>query len=807
MSAKKQQYYKEDINALKNTICVDHNINNTFFVLKKGKIRFELPSIDFNFYTLPSNSYFGYETFLKESIRPRIITDSDSVLSVYQVGKQGIDSLFKINPKAAVTIFSFLIYQIKETLIILNKFTQTKLKSLEILEKCKLIGTKYLENNSKLNFELTDKHIKQLVDENIDIHLFKIRHLNEPDYAYKVPKDIEKILDFTDSNLIDITARHHHLGTNLFKILINELGTIYTELNYQVNEAAENVEVLKGKQVNIFEEINSKLPIMAREKINWNEIKNYIDFVINTNPLLKKIQINLENPEQRLLLSENFSKVDLLLKKENEIKWGDFVSINDLQLMYDRINAVSSIVDEIDEAENENNKKLYLESQKEVNEIFKKLCIALMKEIYIVKSKESFKESSKVLFLFNFFILDKGKLSIADRSLLETYLFEFVKKADAFEESKKGYDEYQLYLVNQWVELVAKEKKELSVSEYSETFSDFLKRKKKDTDYQALKTEILINDDGTNDEDQFLSFLHMDFEVNNLFSMISVLNMEKHTMFPLYDTSKFPKSLETGFLTRKKVIDTLEEIKSIDYSVFYREISYTYEDDVNSMIFIEVLPDIIILPVISDKIMFWQLNSDKDKKMRSRLILPFIFLGNFRLSLLKALGGYRWELCKLTKDNDWMDPVYGGLTGKFYNFILFYKKNSKLSSNQKQKIETSLKTNRSNIKNIFVNYYVEWIEYESKGRSRFNKTLRSIMFEHIPFSRQYQKSLSKEQHFQATLNIHTNLTQKSLNILSNRLKKLKLETSGRPLPYELASYKKFLQESSVVQEQKKESDK
>ena len=793
-----KQYYKEDISVLKDNICIDHTINNTFFVLKKGKVKFQLASLNFDFYHLSSTCYFGYETFLKESIRPKIMTDKDSIISIYQINSD-LKDLFKNNSKAAVSIFSFLIYQVKELSTILNKFIQIKFKSLEILEKCKLISSRYLEGESDLNFNLSQNLLKHLIDDDMDVHFFKVNHLSWKDYSYHLPEKIETILNLKDNDLINLSTKEYYLSFNLFQVLINELGNLYAQLNNEVTQIAENIEILMGKKIGIFAEINDKLAIISRKKIDWNEIKNYINFIVNSTPLLKEIKISLEDAKKSLTLTKNFSKIDVFFKKEEKIDWEDFISIDKIQLMYNKINAISYIVDEPGN-ESKGRQEKDLKSNNEINNIFQELCVGVIKNIYITKIKEDIKNSSKVLFLFNFFILDEAKFNLKEMNILETYLFAFVKKTDIHIESEKGFEEYQIYLLSQWIELISLDKKELSISEYNETFSDFLNHKKKDSDYQASKTEILIDSKNSNQEDDFLHFLRMDFEIKNIFTMIRALEMEKNSILPLYNINKLPESLDHGFLTREKVIQELEEIRKIDYSIFYREINYIYEDDVNAIIFVEILPDIIILPVISDKIMFWQVNSEKDRKMRSRLIVPFVFLGNFQLSLLKALGGYRWEMCKVTKDNDWMDSSNGGLTGKFYNFIFFYKKNSKLSLIQKKKIESSLKTNRSNIKNIFINHYVEWIYYESKATNRFNKTLRSIMFQYIPFPKEYQKRLFREQYFRSTLNQHLNMTQKKLNILNNRLKKLKLDTPENPLPYELESYKKLLLENYFTEE-------
>ena len=45
--------------------------------------------------------------------------------------------------------------------------------------------------------------------------------------------------------------------------------------------------------------------------------------------------------------------------------------------------------------------------------------------------------------------------------------------------------------------------------------------------------------------------------------------------------------------------------------------------------------------------------------------------------MIRAIGGFRWELCRSSKGALWADPVEGGITGAFYDYVTFYKKNNK----------------------------------------------------------------------------------------------------------------------------------
>lgn len=55
------------------------------------------------------------------------------------------------------------------------------------------------------------------------------------------------------------------------------------------------------------------------------------------------------------------------------------------------------------------------------------------------------------------------------------------------------------------------------------------------------------------------------------------------------------------------------------------------------------------------------------------------------------------------------------LTSEYFDYVQFYRKNSELSTDAKEKIKTALTKARNSFKEMFVNDYIIWVVYEGKG--------------------------------------------------------------------------------------------
>ena len=269
------------------------------------------------------------------------------------------------------------------------------------------------------------------------------------------------------------------------------------------------------------------------------------------------------------------------------------------------------------------------------------------------------------------------------------------------------------------------------------------------------------------------------YELNNAIRVImGMANTSKaipHTLLG----GLFAKA-EHNFVSVSKLSKLIREIRKIDFSVFYRETVYHPNNNSTEIINKEVEPYFILLPICGDKVVFWEEYCGNKKSTRGRIFVPIFFTGNLRASMIQALAAFRWELCRSTKGALWTDAVEGGLTGMFYDHVTFYKKNTKLSFEAKEKLGQLIRDNRKEPKRLFMYYYNLWIEYESKGIMKMDKICRQIFFKHLPFSSQIRDELNRIPIYHELINKYNNICQRNINRLEIRYKSRKNEQGELP---------------------------
>jgi len=161
----------------------------------------------------------------------------------------------------------------------------------------------------------------------------------------------------------------------------------------------------------------------------------------------------------------------------------------------------------------------------------------------------------------------------------------------------------------------------------------------------------------------------------------------------------------------------------------------------------QVLPDIILIPVMGSRALMWQEISDVSKASPGRFIIPMLTSENLELTLIKLIGQFRWELCRSIMGVRWNDASYKSLTSVYSDYIETYKKNKNLTSDMKDRIRNQIKRHRNNLRNIFTSDYEVWMRYEHKGMRRLNKEARAILYQFCPFPRETRDELSKNPAF------------------------------------------------------------
>jgi hypothetical protein len=200
-------------------------------------------------------------------------------------------------------------------------------------------------------------------------------------------------------------------------------------------------------------------------------------------------------------------------------------------------------------------------------------------------------------------------------------------------------------------------------------------------------------------------------EIGALRQMVKMCIGRQGNHFPILLSSFIPKE-SRDYNFKAPAYEKLKEIEQMDYTIFER----TFRQQTH-----RIPPYIILTPGYGNYGICWE-PYDKYNKASSkgRIAVP-IFSRNPKMSLIIALGDFRWQVAKEMAGYHWMDE---GLTARYYTY---------LDSN---KIKGDIKTH-------FINDYMLWMIKEAAGIQKLdNQDVRYIFWRFIPFPDKLKEELS-----------------------------------------------------------------
>ncbi len=342
-------------------------------------------------------------------------------------------------------------------------------------------------------------------------------------------------------------------------------------------------------------------------------------------------------------------------------------------------------------------------------------------------------------------------------------------KADISDESE------HIYTFIDWLKAIYDGKKEPSRNEFDMDYTDYLRSEKAAGKITAQEEKDMLEN----------SKAKVEYELKNFFPPANKMTFGHiSTYCPFFSGHNLIDHLEKGLLSATRLVQERENIRGIDYQIFYKEVVYTNPSiGVNAeFIHTEIAPDIILMPNYGARGIMWQEVEGKKRATPCRMVLPIFTPENLRMLFLRLCGEYRWEMCKRTQGSHWNDPSSNSLTGDYFDYLQFYRKNNDLSADAKEKVKTLLTKARNSIKEAFVLDYLVWVAYESEGSPRLNKVARNIMFNHCPFPAETRKKLTSNPIYLSVIQRHNSKYEQ----LSHRMNNLcqKITNAGKDLPDE-----------------------
>ena len=409
----------------------------------------------------------------------------------------------------------------------------------------------------------------------------------------------------------------------------------------------------------------------------------------------------------------------------------------------------------------------------------RKLRLELTKAFYQIYT-EAFKASVKdynlspiLKMFFNFGFVD-AELAGAENA---NYLYTI---ADDY----RGDEDFGVYTAYEWLNAVYHLKKEPSRNEFDTDYTQYIHEQKIQGKITAAQEQALARDP----EERLM------FELNNMFPMCNKVTFGRLSSFcPLLSEHDIIKPLQSCLVTVDTVLESLKKLEAIDYGAFYRETVYSDEKIGITKEFIDVriTPDIILFPNVGTRGVMWQEIEGKKRTTPARFMFSIFHVEDFVTTLTRLTGEYRWEMCKRVQGARWNDVSDRSLTSEYFDYVQFYKKNSELSTDAKEKVKNALTKAKNSFKEMFVRDYITWVIFEGSGSPRLNKVARQIMVTYCPFPAELREKIAANPMFKDMIERYNIKTTQKLHHFDNVLTKIK--ASGQEVPDELVIHRKFIE--------------
>lgn len=394
----------------------------------------------------------------------------------------------------------------------------------------------------------------------------------------------------------------------------------------------------------------------------------------------------------------------------------------------------------------------------------------LYKQVFVRSKIESTAPRAAKLML-NYGFFDDGML-----------MPEQITELNDFARIRERQTEFPVYSEYEFLSLIYNGEEEPSITEMGLAYDAYLREQEK---YQKKGK----GDDAEAHDDPNSNMSKTLHEIGQrVASTAAVCSGGTATAFPILTSELIKGSLRNLYQSKTAISALVKKLRDIDYSVFYRE-TVLRLDSAREVIEEEVVPYFVLLPIYGTKTLLWQEVSGNNKRSLGRIMVPIFFAGDIERSMMHTFACFRWELNRSMKSAMWADPIEGGITGEYFDYVNTFKKNNRLSQEMKEKIAMRFKALRTN-RDRFADDYMLWVEYEREGIMKLNNVVREMFFKHIPFKKDVRDHLENMPAFNKYANRYKNVQARDIAAYERKFKKYQNEAGL--YPPEIEKYFEFL---------------
>lgn len=340
-----------------------------------------------------------------------------------------------------------------------------------------------------------------------------------------------------------------------------------------------------------------------------------------------------------------------------------------------------------------------------------------------------------------------------------------------------------VYPFYDWLCAIYAGQKEPSRNEFDEDYTDYVHGLKMNHQVSSEEAALLSKD----------MLKKVEYELTHMFASVNKITFGRiSTYCPVFSEHNVIRDLSSVYVTDAKVQAAITAIKQIDFSAYYRETIYsnTAVGIPKETINVEFVPDVILMPNVGIRGSMWQEIEGKKRTTPARFMLPIFLLEDLTNTMIHLTGEFRWEMCKRIQGIRWNDVTEHSLTSDYSEYTQFYRKNSDLSAEAKDKIKLGLQKAKNSSKELFARDYVQWILYEGNGSPRLNKVARTIFFTYCPFSSAIRETLNTNPLYRELLDKYKVKTGQKLHHMHNVI--TKMQNAGVQIPPEIRAQSDYI---------------
>ena len=502
---------------------------------------------------------------------------------------------------------------------------------------------------------------------------------------------------------------------------------------------------------------------------------------ISTMMIQLESQPSIDKDMYKQRVAEYKERLNTLDQYAEEQAKGDSMP-KDIPEMRDSMNTILSYANVDEETANAFRNAVHqyskLADKNNSDDASRKLRLTITKLFYqiyekaFVRSLHDFNVPKLLLMFFNFGYVDEHLAGMDNAH----YLYSIV-------DSLPSDPARNVYTIYEWLRTIYDGKKTPSRNEF-------------DNDYQAYVHELKISGKLTAEEETMMlkdREKQVLYELHNMFQSVNKITFGRISSFcPIFSEHNILKELDKSLVSADKVEQAFKQIRSVDFSAYYRDMIYTNPQlgIGKEYISVEILPDVILMPNIGVRGVMWQEIEGRKRTTPSRMMVSVFQMEDLTNILVRLTGDFRWEMCKRVQGARWNDISEPSLTSRYFDYIQFYKKNRDLSADAKDKIKLNMQKAKNSFKEMFIRDYESWILYEGAGSPRLNKIARAILFDYCPFSKAIREKLKANPLYKETMDRYDIKLAQTIHHYDNLFQKLK--NINAPIPSEIQSQREYL---------------